>query len=223
MAEDVKGRRRYDSPRRRAQADATRGAVLEAAERLFLEQGFSATTMAAIAAAAGVAVKTAYLAVGSKSDAVRALWDLRLKGDEDPAPVPARPWYQEVLDEDDPRRLLRRLAEQSALVKQRAGPVMAIVRDAARVDPSVAGLWDRIQSEFHEVLRPLAARLDELGALADELDVDTATDVLWALNHPDLWQLLSAQRGWSVERYGSWLAGVLCDHVLRPARRRAAL
>jgi TetR/AcrR family transcriptional regulator of autoinduction and epiphytic fitness len=217
---DVKGRRRYDSPRRREQAAATRLAILEAAELLFREYGYTATTVPAIASEAGVAVKTVYLAVGSKSDAVHALWDLRLKGDDDPLPVPARPWYRELLDEEDPRRLLQQLADQSALVKQRAGSVMEIVRDAARVDAGVADLWHRIQTEFHGVLHPVAERLVQLEALADHLDAATATDILWALNHPDVWQLLSAQRGWTVEHYRSWLAGLLCDHLLRPVARK---
>src|ERR671937_2719513 len=101
MAEPVKSRR-YESPRRRAQAAATRREILEAAQRLFERQGYAATTMAAIAAEAGVALKTVYVAFETKSGLLRALWHLRLRGDEEDVPVGERAWYRAVLEQPDP-------------------------------------------------------------------------------------------------------------------------
>src|SRR3954470_12959600 len=121
MAEPVKGTRRYHSPRRREQAQATRRQILEAAERLFREQGYAAATMAAIARAAGVALKTVYLAFETKSGVLRALWHLRLRGEDDGVPVPRRDWYREVLAEPNPERQLAATAARSREVKERAG------------------------------------------------------------------------------------------------------
>ena len=88
MAERVKPKRRYNSPRRQEQAAATRRSILDAAaQRLFERQGYAATTMEAIATEAGVALKTVYVVFETKSGLLRALWDLRLKGDEDDAAV----------------------------------------------------------------------------------------------------------------------------------------
>ena len=81
MSEPVKTRP-YNSPRRREQAAATRREILEAAQRLFERQGYATTTMAAIAAEAGVALKTVYVAFETKSGLLRALWHLLLRGDE---------------------------------------------------------------------------------------------------------------------------------------------
>jgi len=67
MAERVKTKRRYDSPRRREQAAATRREILEAAQPLFERQGYAATTMAAIASEAGVALKTVYVAFETRA------------------------------------------------------------------------------------------------------------------------------------------------------------
>ena len=83
MAERVKPKRSYHSPRRQAQAAATRRSILEAAQRLFERQGYAATTMDAIADDAGVALKTVYVAFATKSGVLRGLWDLLLKGDLD--------------------------------------------------------------------------------------------------------------------------------------------
>src|SRR3977135_1421570 len=99
MAERVKTTRSYESPRRREQAAATRRAILSAAQRLFERQGYAATTMAAIADDARVALKTVYVAFETKSGLLRALWHLLLRGDQEDVPVGERDWYREVLDE----------------------------------------------------------------------------------------------------------------------------
>src|SRR3954453_3994972 len=117
MAERVKSKRRYDSPRRREQAAATRREILQAAQRLFENQGFAVTTMAAIAAEAGVALKTVYVAFETKSGVLRALWNLLLRGDEGDAPIAEREWYREVVEERDPERQLRLVARNSRIVK----------------------------------------------------------------------------------------------------------
>jgi AcrR family transcriptional regulator len=139
MAERVKTRP-YNSPRRREQAEATRRAILEAAQRLFEQQGYAVTTMAAIAAEAGVALKTVYVAFETKSGLLRALWHLLLRGDEDEAPVRERRWYREVLDEPDPERQLRMNAHNSRAVKTRAGALLGVIRSAAPSDPDIAAL-----------------------------------------------------------------------------------
>src|SRR5919202_6396564 len=93
--------RRYDATRRREQAAATRRRVLDAAQVLFERDGYAATTMAAIASEAGVALKTVYLAFETKSGLLRALWHLRLRGDEEDVPMQERDWLRALLDEPD--------------------------------------------------------------------------------------------------------------------------
>src|SRR3954467_15874698 len=134
MAEPVKGTRRYHSPRRREQAEATRRQILEAAERLFREQGYAAATMAAIAADAGVALKTVYLAFETKSGVLRALWHLLLRGGRDDVPVAEQQWYRDVLTAPDPERRLRLNARTSRVVKLRIAGVRQVIHSAAPID-----------------------------------------------------------------------------------------
>ena len=211
---DVKPTRAYNSQRRRAQAASTRLAILDSAQRLFESDGYVATTMEAVAADADVALKTVYLAFTTKSGLLRSVWDRALKGDVDNAPVAARPWYQEVLDEPDPVTKLRRNAGYATTVKSRIGPMLRVIRSAAVVDPDGRNLWALIQSDFHANQRAIVESLDRLGALRDDLDVDAATDVLWTLNHPDVWLLLAGERGWSPGRFEAWLADAMCHHLL---------
>jgi len=220
MAKRVKARP-YNSPRRREQAAATRRAILEAAQRLFERQGYAATTMAAIAAEAGVALKTVYVAFQTKSGVLRALWHLLLRGDERDAPVAERGWYREVVEEPDPERQLRLNARNSRVVKTRAGALMAVIRSAAPSDPDIEVLWTRIQSDFYEVQRPIVKSLHRKKALRPGLDVTRATDILWTLNHPDLWQLLVGARGWTPDQYEQWFGDTTCSQLLNASTSRA--
>ena len=213
MAERVKTRR-YESPRRREQAAATRRQILEAAQRLFERQGYAATTMAAIAAEAGVALKTVYVAFETKSGLLRALWHLLLRGDQEDAPVADRRWYQEVLEEPDPDRLLRLTARNSRAVKERAGALMGVIRSAASTDADIADLWARIQADFHDNQRGIVKALHARKALRPGLGVARAADVLWTLNHPDLWLLLVGERGWTPGEWERWFTDVARSQLL---------
>jgi AcrR family transcriptional regulator len=214
MSEPVKSRR-YNSPRRREQAAATRREILESAQRLFQRQGYTATTMSAIATEAGVALKTVYLAFETKSGVLRALWHLLLRGDEENVPVGERPWYRDVVEEADPERQLRLTARNSRIVKERAGALLGVIRSAAPSDPDIATLWGRIQSDFYENQRLIVEALHNHRALRRGLDVTRAADLLWALNHPDLWHLLVTERGWTPEQWEDWFAETARCQLLR--------
>jgi AcrR family transcriptional regulator len=217
MAEHVKPRRRYHSPRRQQQAAATRREILEAAERLFEQRGYAATTMEQVAAEAGVALKTVYVAFATKGGLLRALWDLRLKGDQEDAGVAERPWYREVVEEPDPERQLRGNAANARVVKQRIGGMLKVLRSAAPVDPDAEALWRLIGGDFHANQRVIVESLHARSALRSGLDVARATDILWALNHPDVWQLLVGERGWTPEQWERWFADTACAQLLGDA------
>jgi AcrR family transcriptional regulator len=215
MSERVKTRR-YESPRRREQAAATRRQILDAAQRLFEERGYAATPMSAVAAEAGVALKTVYVTFETKSGLLRALWHLRLRGDEADTPMGERGFYREMLDEPDPARQVELTAHNSRMVKERAGGLLEVIRNAAPADADSAGLWSRIQADFHHNQRGIVAALHRNGGLRDGLDLDRATDLLWTLNHPDVWHLLVVERGWSPKEWEAWFAGAVRDQIVRP-------
>src|SRR3954469_12185814 len=139
MAGEVK--RRYDSPLRREQAAATRRAILDAAEGCFAREGYAGTTMAAVASEAGVALKTVYVAFETKAGLLRALWNARLRGEEDAVAMTQHPMVLAVLAEDDPVRVLERNARNGRLGKERIGALSEVVRAAALVDAESAALW----------------------------------------------------------------------------------
>jgi len=222
MADEVKPKRSYTSPRRRAQAEATRRDILAAAQRLFEQQGYPATTMAQVALEAGVAVKTVYLVFETKNGLLRALWNLLLRGDDDSRPVAEQEWYRRVLGEADPERRLRLNAHNSTAGKERLSGILEVIRSAAPADAEIAALWNRIQREYLANQRAIVERLHERGDLRPELDVERAADILWTINHPNTWQLLVVNRGWRPAEYERWAGDLACAQLLRARRGRAA-
>ena len=218
MPPHVNPKRSYDSPRRREQAAATRREILDAAQRLFERQGYAATKMSEIAEDAGVALKTVYAAFDTKSGVLRALWHALLRGDEEDVPVMDRAWYREVLEEPDAERQLRLNARNARAVKTRIAGVLDVIRQAALLDADTEALWARIQSDFYENQRAIVQALDARGALRPGLEVAEAADILWTLNHPDVWQLLVTQRGWTAERWEQWFVDSCSGQLLAQER-----
>jgi len=214
MARDVKSKRGYESPRRRAQAEATRKDILAAAQRLFERDGYGATTMAQVAREAGVSLKTVYLAFETKSGLLRTLWNSLLRGNDEDRPVAEQDWYRQVLDESDPERRLRLNAHNSTLGKQRISAILEVIRSAASTDGEIAALWERIQSDYRANQRAIVEPLGQNGKLREGLEVDRATDILWTINHPNTWQLLVVDRGWTFAEYEQWTGDLACAELL---------
>jgi AcrR family transcriptional regulator len=211
----VKSARRYDSTLRRQQAVQTRARILDAAELLFADRGFGATTMEAIASEAGVATDTVYAGFRSKPGVLHALIDVRIGGDEAPVALIDRPGPQAVQVERSQKRQIAGIAAGVAEVLERARPVDDIMRGAAAVDPEVAALRARIQAARHDNMRRFASWVAASGPLRGGMDLDEAAAVLWTLTSPEVHRLLITERGWSSARYRTWLAGTL-TRVLLP-------
>jgi hypothetical protein len=113
-------------------------------------------------------------------------------------------------------------ARNSRVVKERAGAIMEVIRAAAPGDEEIGALWSRIQADFHANQRAVVDSIADDGALAPRLDRDAAADILWALNHPTMYRLLTVERGWRPDRYEEWLGDLLCSQLLGHTRQRAS-
>lgn len=217
MSGPVKPRRHYDSTRRQEQARQTRRAVLEAARRMFLDRGYAATTVAAIAADAGVSVETVYKAFGNKPGLVKSVIDVGIVGDDEPVPVLQRELVRRIEAEPDPRRKFVMYGEHLSQSAPRHVPVQLLVRAAAAGDAGAAGVWDQMQAERLTGMTVFARHLHHRGHLRPDLSVEEARDVLWTYNSAELYELLVIRRGWTPERYGRWIADALAAALLPPA------
>jgi AcrR family transcriptional regulator len=216
MSRPVNTRRSYDATGRRTQARQNRLAVLRAARRLFLEHGYAATTMAAVAGSAGVSVETVYKAFGNKPGLVKAVFDWQIAGDDEPVPLMEREFVQRNIAEPDPRRKLEAYGEHLAQAIPRAGPIQLVVRAAAGGDPAAAAVWAQLQQERLTGMTAFANHLDRGGHLRPGVSVEDARDILWIHNSVEVWDLLVNERGWTADRYGTWIGEQLIAALLRP-------
>lgn len=207
-------RRPYNSPRRQEQARLTRRTILDAALSLFVERGYAGASLADIAQAAGVAVKTVQAVFGTKAKLLSDIWDVTVVGDDEAIPVADREWFRETLDEPDPRRQLQLHASNAGRIKRRVGALTEVIRRAAPADPEISERWQLMQNQFLQNQTMVAESLAAKGALRVGLDVAEAAEVIWVLNHSSVYYLLVHERGWSEERYEHWLADAFIHQLL---------
>ena len=212
---DVKPRR-YRSQLRKAQAAATRGAIVDAALAVFLENGYAGATMQKIAESAGVVVETIYRAFGGKAGLFKAAVQAAVAGGTERAerPVEQRPAIRAVIDESDPHRKIELYVDTQPGIHSRLGPLYRTLAEAAAVQPELAEIWEELETQRLHGLARFAQHLAEAGALRQGVTVDGARDVLWTINSHDVHRMLVIERGWSPERYRHWLAEMLACALL---------
>ncbi len=217
---DVKRPRPYDASRRRAQASATRDAILEVARRRFLDDGFAMTTIASIARDAGASVDTIYKTYGGKPGLVRAIYERDLAG-EGPVHAEAR---SDALQqaERDPLAITRAFAGFVMEIAPRAAPIMLLIRDAAVSDPEMAKLQAELDEERLRRMVHNAGNLSNAGHLRADLSIEAAGDIGWLYTAPQLYELLVIKRGWSIEHFGAFVADALAAAYFPPEVSRGA-
>lgn len=213
----VNSTRRYDASRRRERAARTQDAILTAARRLLLDDGYASTTVARIAAEAGTSVDTVYKAFGGKSGIVRALWQRALAG---PGPVPA-PVRSDALSssETDPVRVLHGWARFTTELAPQGAPIMVLIRAASVADPEMAALLAETEDQRRARMRHNARRLQRRGWLRPGISLTQATDVLWTYSSTELYELLVMKSNWPVSRYGQFIGDALVAALLAEGRQ----
>ena len=196
-------KRRYDATRRRQGAARTRAAILDAARGLFSERGYTATPMSAIAERAGVALDTVYASVGRKPELARLLIETAISGTDQAVPADQRDYVRAIQAAGDAEAKIAIYAAAVAATAPRMAGVLAIIQQAATAEPELAALWQEIAERRAANMRLFVADLAAVTPL--RLDAGEAADIVWATNAPELYQLLTGQRGWSPQRYESFL------------------
>jgi AcrR family transcriptional regulator len=202
-------KRHYDASRRREQARARRLGVVLAARELFERDGFRPTTIAAIAARAGVSAESVYKGFGAKAALAKAVFDLVIAGDDEPVPVAERPSMQAVRDEPDVRRKIEMFVEGLAQRQARSARVQILIRDGRHVDDSLGPIWAKLNDEGLAGMTMLGRHLLETGQLRDGIGLDEVRDVLWNYLAIDSYERLVLTQGWPLGQYSRWLASAI--------------
>jgi AcrR family transcriptional regulator len=199
--------------RGRLSVQASRREILEAAHRLFLQQGYVATSVPAIAAEAGVAVQTIYNTVGSKREVMGGVIELTVRGPDYPA-APSESVGARIRATSDPDRILELLVDWLTAAHERTTAISIAIREGAAVDPELAELEQTLADQRFAGYREAAQELARRGGLRKGLSPDQAAATIWSLGHPDNYRFLLKSRGWSPRRYRRWLTDALSAALL---------
>jgi len=207
-------KRRYNSSRRQTQARETRLKIIEAARTLFIAHGYSGATIESIAQEAGVAPETIYAVFKNKRAILSRLLDLLVGGDDEKIALLERQGPQAVMREQDPRQQLHMFARDISKILERVTPIFEIMRQAAKTEPDIAAFLQNVLKERLKNMEALVHSLSERSALRDGLTESQAAETVWALSSPEVYRLLTIERGWSVQQYHQWLAEALIRLIL---------
>jgi len=198
--------RRYTSAVRAEGAERTRQSIFDAARTLFVEHGYAAMTMQAIADRAGVALDTVYATVGKKPLLVKLLVEMAISNTDREVPAEQREYVQRLRAARSAREKLAIYARAVVDIQRRLAPLVRAVEAAATVHPDLYAMWREIAERRAENMKKLAADLQRTDELRTDLTTNQVADILWATNSPELFTLFVVQRGWSPAAYEHWLA-----------------
>ena len=211
-------KRQYQSALREESARRTKRVVADAAMMLFLELGYADTSVAAVARAAGVSIQTVYNTFGSKADLLKHVYDITLVGDDEPVPFAQRPEIVELMARTNARDFLTGYAAVGLVLLRRLGPLMSVIRaGAAAGSTDLKAHVARTDAECLVGATMTARHAAELGGRRAGVEEEQARDAIWTLNSVEVWELLTRSRGWSDDRYVSWVGRAMADAVLPAA------
>ena len=201
--------------RKQVAAEETQRTIVEAASRLFVSQGYHATSIGRIVAEAGVAVQTIYNSVGSKRDILSRVLDFAAAGDRAPVPVPQF-MREQAEREPDPRRVIAQLVEFWRGALPRTAPVFRILREVAAADPEIGEL-ERARTaqrlgNYGHAARLLAGR----NALRRGMTIDEAAAAIFAIGHPETYRALVLDGTWDDAEWATWVQKTLEQALLEP-------
>ena len=191
------------------QARETRRQIATAARGLFIEYGYSGTTIDAIASDASVSPETIYSIFGSKKKILWHLMDISIGGDDQDVHLLDRPDPQKVLRETDPARLVQKFSRDITDILTRAAPMMEVLRSAAKSDHDLDDLVQNLLKERLENMTRVVQQIAKNKGLRKELDIPRAAQLVWTITSPEVFLLLTRDQHYSREDFIAWLQATL--------------
>jgi AcrR family transcriptional regulator len=221
MTDAANTKRPYRSALRKEQAQRTQATILDAARRLLVEHGWARTTIAAIAAEAGVSTETVYSVFGNKRTVLERLVEHAVRGDAPGMPLLDQAEPRQVADATDQRQQLRLFAKGVCAILDRVASLVAAARAAAESEASLGDIYRVLHEGRRRNLAFVANALLRNGSLRDDMSPQAATDCIFRLASPELFLLMRNVEGRSLDDIAAWLEESLAALLLTPWPARA--
>jgi AcrR family transcriptional regulator len=203
MAEAVKS----STGLRAARVLANEEKILRAARGLFLRDGYQATTLTAVADAAGVAHRTVYVRFGTKATLLKRVIDVALVGDLAQVDVAHREWYSVATTAPTLDARIAAFAAGSARLMASAADVIAVAREAEPTEPVLAAAASAGRAATRDAVRTFWTRARDDGLLAPDTDLAWLADTTGVLAHAETYLLMRQTLRMTPHRYQKWIAG----------------
>lgn len=191
------------------QAARTQVLVVEAASRLFVDRGYTATTIEDIAAAADVGARTIYVRFGTKAALLKRVIDVAIVGDTDEVDVLGRDWLRPAMTAPTLDERIAALASANRQIMERTGALFAVAQQAAAVEPLIAQFWQQGRDQHQHAQRVIWNRMAEDSLLPALCDLEWLIDSASVLTAAETYLLITRMQGWSLAVYQAWLARTL--------------
>src|SRR5215469_8970565 len=205
-------------PLRQAQVVQTEERILAAATELFLADGYTATTLEAVARHAQVGARTVYLRFGTKAALFKRVVDVAIVGDTLPVDVLGRDWMQAALTAPTAAERIAASAAASRQIMQRTGALFAVAQQAAAVEPLIAGFWQQGREQTRHAFGVFWTRMADDGLLGPGADLTWLTDTTSILSAAETYLLITRTTGWDLDEYERWLIRTFSQLMAAPAR-----
>jgi AcrR family transcriptional regulator len=217
-------KRPYTSLVRQRQAGDTRRRIVDATRKLLETEGYAGMTIESIARRAEVSAQSVYAIFKSKAGILAELLDQSSFG-----PI-YQDLVQQALSTNNPEARLRFAARIARQIHEAQDATFDLLRGAGVVAPELARLEQRRECVRYERQESTAIVLRDSARL--RLDYQAARDLFWMFTSRDIFRMLVRERGWSPQKYETWLADTLITtlmtsakprpHRMQPTTRRAA-
>jgi AcrR family transcriptional regulator len=195
---------------RAKQRERGREVIRDAAEVLFLANGYSRTPVTEVAKSAGVAEKTVYSLFDTKSGLLLDLFGVRVAGENEALLAERHKKVDELVDAEE---IIDEFCRINQEVAERVLPLLRVVIEASALDSDVA---DRLatQEEFRQRDQEYVLDvLDRRGHLRNDQSREELARSLWLAASPEL-VIKALDAGWTLEQHTSWLRQVLLALLL---------
>jgi AcrR family transcriptional regulator len=180
--------------------------ILRAAHELFVRHGYQATTLTAVAEAAGVAHRTVYVRFGTKAALLKRVIDVALVGDLAPIDVVSRDWYRTATTAPTLDGRIAAFASGSARLIAAAADVIAVAREAEPIEPLLATAARAGRAATRDAVRTFWRRARDDGLLPRRCDLTWLADTTSALAHAETYLVMRETLRMTPQRYQKWLA-----------------
>ncbi|HEX4705134.1 MAG TPA: TetR/AcrR family transcriptional regulator [Pseudonocardiaceae bacterium] len=195
--------------RRQRQVARTEQLIVRAATELFLADGYVPTTLAAVAAAADVGLRTVYVRFGTKAALFKRVVDVAIVGDTEEVDVLGRASTGDAFNAPTVERRVAAMAAVGRAIMARTGALFAVAQQAATVEPLIAEQWQSGREQSRHVQRVVWTKMADDGLLPEDHDIDRIIDTASVLGAAETYLLITRMLGWDLDTYETWLRDTL--------------